>query len=84
MKQFTYAAMAFAAFAGPAHAATCAEGLQVIEQMSRTLDLSEAEQLTVQALVAKAKIEDRQGRERNCKINLADAIRFFLIKTVLD
>jgi len=68
----------------PAHAASCHEGMQAIEQMSKILDLSQLEQSNIDALIVKAKIENEQGRQRNCKIILADAIRFFLIKTVLD
>jgi len=84
MKQFFCGLIVFAGLASPARAATCAEGVQVIEQMSKALDLPEAERSNIQALIAKAKIEDQQGHQRNCKIILAGAIRFFLIKTVLD
>ena len=58
--------------------------MQVIDQMSRILELSDLERSNIDALITKARIEDEQGRARNCKIILADAIRFFLIKTVLD
>ncbi len=74
----------FIAAVSPAQAVTCAEGMQVIEQMSRVLELSAVEKANIEALIAKAKIEEQQGRQRNCKIVLSDAIRFFLIKTVLD
>ncbi|MGA9765435.1 MAG: hypothetical protein WBQ49_12275 [Rhodomicrobium sp.] len=84
MKQLLCGLTVLAALASPAGAATCAEGVQVVEQMSKALDLPEAERSNIQALIAKAKIEDRQGHQRNCKIILAGAIRFFLIKTVLD
>jgi hypothetical protein len=73
------------AFGGSsAGAVTCSEGMQVIGQMSKILELSAVEQSNIQALITKAKIEEEQGRQRNCKIILSDAIRFFLIKTVLD
>lgn len=68
----------------PARAATCEEGMKAIDQMSKLLQLSQFEQANIEALITKAKIEEEQGRQRNCKIILADAIRFFLIKTVLD
>jgi len=84
MKRLFFGLIVLAALANPARAASCAEGFQVIEQMSKALELSEAERSNVQALITKAKIEDRQGHQRNCKIILAGAIRFFLIKTVLD
>ncbi len=84
MKRFFSGLIVLAALASPARAATCAEGFQVIEEMSQALDLPEAERSNVQALITKAKIEDRQGHQRNCKLILAGAIRFFLIKTVLD
>jgi len=84
MKQFVSGFILLAAWAGPAAAASCAEGFPIIEEMSKTLDLSEAERVNVQALVAKARIEERQGHQKNCKIILSGAIRFFLIKTVLD
>jgi hypothetical protein len=74
----------FVATLSPVHAVTCADGMKVIEQMSNVLDLSELEKSNIEALITKAKIEDEQGRQRNCKIILADAIRFFLIKTVID
>jgi hypothetical protein len=84
MKQLLFGAVFLAAFELPARAVTCAEGMQVIDQMSRILELSELEQSNIEALITKAKLEEEQGRQRNCKIILADAIRFFLIKTVLD
>ena len=84
MKQLLCGLVFAAAFAGQAHAVTCAEGMQVIDQMSKILELSDIEQSNIEALITKAKLEDEQGRQRNCKIILADAIRFFLIKTVLD
>ena len=83
-KRFVFALAAFAALSGPARAVTCAEGMHVIDEMSKVLDLSELERSNIDALIVKAKIEAEQGRQRNCKIILADAIRFFLIKTVLD
>jgi hypothetical protein len=84
MKQLFCGLILLAALEGPARAVTCAEGMQVIDQMSKILDLSDLEQSNIQALITKAKLEDQNGRQRNCKIILADAIRFFLIKTVLD
>lgn len=84
MKPFIIGLAVSAVFASPAAAATCAEGVQIVERISNTLDLSEAERANIQALITKAQIEERQGRRRNCKITLAGAIRFFLIKTVLD
>lgn len=78
----TVLAVAFAQT--PAHAVTCEEGMQAIEEMSKILDLTPSEQSNIEALITKAKIEEEQGRQRNCKIILADAIRFFLIKTVID
>ncbi|MGO9173031.1 MAG: hypothetical protein ACLP7P_13855 [Rhodomicrobium sp.] len=84
MKQLVCGLIVFTALAGPARAVSCAEGRHVIEQMSKILDLSEMERSNIDALLTKAKIEEEQGRQRNCKIILADAIRFFLIKTVID
>jgi len=84
MKQLVCGLIVFTALAGPARAVTCAEGRRVIDQMSKILDLSEMERSNIDALITKAKIEEEQGRQRNCKIILADAIRFFLIKTVID
>jgi hypothetical protein len=84
MKKLLCALAVLAALSGPAHAVTCAEGMHVIDQMSKVLELSDFERSNIDALITKAKIEDEQGRQRNCKIILADAIRFFLIKTVLD
>jgi hypothetical protein len=84
MKQLLPIIVIFVALASPARAVTCAEGMRVIDQMSKILELSETEQSNIEALITKAKIEEEQGRQRNCKIILADAIRFFLIKTVLD
>jgi hypothetical protein len=77
-------AILFALGLTPARAASCDEGIQVIDQMSKILELSDLEQANIEALVTKAKLEEEQGRQRNCKIILADAIRFFLIKTVLE
>ncbi len=77
-------AILFALGQTPARAATCQEGMQVIEQMSKILELTDLELSNIEALITKAKLESEQGRERNCKIILADAIRFFLIKTVLE
>ncbi len=84
MKQLLLGLIFLAALGAPARAVTCAEGMQVIGQMSKILELSDLEQSNIEALITKAKIEEEQGRQRNCKIILADAIRFFLIKTVLD
>jgi hypothetical protein len=84
MKQVLSALILFVALATPARAVTCAEGVLVIDEMARILDLSKNEQANIDALITKAKIEDEQGRQRNCKIILADAIRYFLIKTVLE
>jgi hypothetical protein len=84
MKKLLRGLILVAAVVNPAQAVTCAEGMKVIDQMSRILELSDLERSSIDALIVKAKIEDEQGRQRNCKIILADAIRFFLIKTVLD
>ena len=84
MKQLVYGLIVFTALASPARAVTCAEGMQVVGQLSQALDLSALERSNIEALITKAKIEEEQGRQRNCKIVLADAIRFFLIKSVLD
>jgi hypothetical protein len=84
MKKLICGLIVFAAVADPARAVTCAEGRDVIEQMSKVLNLSDLERSSIEALIAKAKIEEEQGHQRNCKIILADAIRFFLIKTVID
>jgi hypothetical protein len=84
MKKLVFGLAVFAALVSPARAVTCAEGMLVIDQMSKVLDLSDFERSNIDALITKAKIEEEQGRQRNCKIILADAIRFFLIKTVLD
>jgi hypothetical protein len=84
MKPFVYGLAALAAFASPVRAASCAEGVQVIEQISNALGLSGAELSKVRASIAKAKAEDRQGRERNCKIAAAGAIRFLLVRTLVD
>jgi hypothetical protein len=84
MKQVLCAFMLLAALAAPARAVTCAEGMRVIDEMAKILDLSPSEQANIEALITKAKIEEEQGRQRNCKIILADAIRYFLIKTVID
>jgi hypothetical protein len=84
MKQVLYAFMLLAALAAPASAATCAEGMQVIDEMAKIMELSQSEQANIEALITKAKFEEQQGRQRNCKIILADAIRYFLIKTVID
>jgi hypothetical protein len=84
MKKLVYALAIVAALSGPARAVTCAEGMVVIDKMSKVLELNDLERSNIDALIVKAKIEAEQGRQRNCKIILADAIRFFLIKTVLD
>jgi hypothetical protein len=84
MKRFVCGLIIVVALASPARAVTCREGMKVIDDMSRILELSELERSSIDALITKAKIEEEQGRQRNCKIILADAIRFFLIKTVLD
>lgn len=84
MKHLLYGLTVLAALAGPSHAASCAEGVQIVEQMSNALDLSEAERSKVKALIAKAKTEDRQGREHNCKLAAASVIRFFLVRTMVD
>jgi 16S rRNA G966 N2-methylase RsmD len=69
---------------GSAHAVSCEQGMKVIGQMSKVLELNEVEQNNIQALIDKAKREEEQGHEHDCKVILADAIRFFLIKTVLE
>ena len=84
MKQFVCGLIVFAALAGPARAASCAEGVEAVEQMTGSLDLSEAERSRMKALIAKAKTEDREGRQRSCKAVMAGAIRFFLVRTVID
>ncbi|MFT4079176.1 hypothetical protein [Rhodomicrobium lacus] len=63
---------------------TCSDGMAVIDQMTQILQLSDTEQTNISALLSKARLEDEQGHQRVCKVILADAIRFFLIKTVLD
>jgi hypothetical protein len=65
-------------------AVTCQDGLEAIEGMARIMDLSDFEQANIQALLAKAKLEGDKGKQRNCKLILADAIRFFLIKSVMQ
>jgi hypothetical protein len=84
MKKLLCGFIVFVALANPARAVTCAEGILVIDQMSKTLDLSDLERSNIEALLTKAKIEEEQLHERKCKIILADAIRFFLIKSVID
>jgi hypothetical protein len=84
MKQILCAVLLVVALGRPASAVTCAEGMRVIDEMSKILKLSKSEQANIEALVTKARIEEEQGRQRNCKIILADAIRYFLIKTVID
>jgi hypothetical protein len=84
MKHVLCVFMLLAALASPAQAVTCAEGMQVIDEMAKILALSQSELANIEALITKAKIEEEQGRQRNCKIILADAIRYFLIKTVID
>jgi len=84
MKKLACGLIVFVALASPARAVTCADGMKVIEQMSKVLDLSDIERSNIEALITKAKIEDEAGHQRNCKIILSDAIRFFLIKTVID
>lgn len=84
MKQFVCGLIVFAALAGPARAASCAEGVQIVEQMTGTFDLSEAERSKIRALIARSKTEDREGHERSCKLILAGAIRFFVIRTMID
>jgi hypothetical protein len=84
MKQFACGLIVFAALAGPARAASCTEGVQIVEQMAEALDLSGAERTRVKALIAKARAEEQQGRERSCKIAVAGAIRFFLVRTMID
>ncbi len=84
IKPFVCGLAILAVLASPARAGSCAEGVQIIEQISNTLDLSEPERSKVRALIAKAKTEDREGRERNCKIAAASAIRFFLVRTLVD
>ena len=84
MKQFAYGLIVFAALAGPARASACAEGVEIVEQVSNNLDLSGSERAKVKALIAKARLEDQQGHERNCKIAAANAIRFLLVKTAID
>jgi hypothetical protein len=70
--------------AQPAAAVTCNDGLSAVADMSRIMDLNMAEKANVDALIVKAKLEAEQGRQRNCKLILADAIRFFLIKSVIQ
>jgi hypothetical protein len=77
-------AVTLAAAAPRANAATCEEGLVAIESMSRIMDLTDLEQANITALVVRAKQEGEQGKQRNCKLILADAIRFFLIKSVIQ
>ncbi len=84
IRQFAFGLAGLAFLASPVHAASCAEGAGIVEQVAGTLDLSEAERSRVKALIAKAKAEDSQGRERSCKITLTGAIRFFLVRTVID
>ncbi len=84
IKQFAFGVAVLAFLASPVRAASCAEGAGIVEQMAGTLDLSEAERSKVKASIAKARTEDSQGRERACKTTLAGAIRFFLIRTVID
>ena len=84
MKRFVYGLTILAALASPARAVSCGEGVPIIEEMSATLDLSEAERSKVKALIEKAKAENQQGRERDCKFAAAEAIRFLLVKTLID
>jgi hypothetical protein len=83
-RRLAIACVAVFASAMPAAAATCEEGVVAIEQISKLLELSELEQSNVESLIVKAKLEQEQGRQRNCKIILADAIRFFLIRAALE
>jgi hypothetical protein len=84
MNKVLCVSLVLAALAAPARAASCAEGRQVIDEMSKVLTLSKAEQAILESLVTQARLEEQQGRERNCKVILADAIRLFLVKTVVD
>jgi opacity protein-like surface antigen len=84
MKKVLCASLVLAALAAPAKAATCAEGRQVIDEMSKIMTLSKAEQANLEGLISQAKLEEEQGREQKCKVILADAIRFFLAKTAIN
>ncbi|MBT3069454.1 hypothetical protein KKP04_01035 [Rhodomicrobium sp. Az07] len=84
MKRLLCSFAIVAALASPARAATCSDGMVVIDQMTQILQLSETEQTNISALLSRARLEDERGHQRSCKVILADAIRFFLIKTVLD
>jgi hypothetical protein len=73
-----------AASPAKAQSASCEDGLVAIASMSKIMGLSDLEQANIEALMVKAKQEGDQGKQRNCKLILADAIRFFLIKSVIQ
>jgi len=83
-RSFLLAVIVGALFIAPARAVTCQDGLAAIESMSRVMELTAFEQANIEALITKARLENDKGKQRNCKLILADAIRFFLIKSVIQ
>ncbi len=83
-RTFLLATLLGALMMTPARAVTCQDGLAAIESMSKIMQLTEFEQANIEALMVKAKLENDKGKQRNCKLILADAIRFFLIKSVIQ
>ncbi|MDX2264120.1 MAG: hypothetical protein NW215_04030 [Hyphomicrobiales bacterium] len=74
------AAIFVATFMPQVQAATCAEGLIMLQNTLSKVGLSEDEQIDAQDLMFQAKVEYDRGNAQVCKYIVADVIRFFVLK----
>jgi demethoxyubiquinone hydroxylase (CLK1/Coq7/Cat5 family) len=84
MMRFAFGLAVFAGLLSPARASSCAEGIEIIEQIAERLDLSAAERSKVKSMLAKVKAVDQPDHEHECKAAAAGVIRFFLVRSVLE
>ncbi len=84
MKKVFYAAFLTYCCAAPALAASCSQGMAMVEASIDTFQLNEEERYKAELLLRTAIIADELGQERKCKIILADIIQYYFLKEPVE
>lgn len=67
-------------WSAPVSAATCAQGMTMVENSIDTFKLDESERYKAELLLRTAIIAEELGQERKCKIILGDIIQYYFLK----
>lgn len=69
-----------ALWTAPAYAATCSQGMTMVENAIDTFQLDANQRYKAELLLRTAIIAEELGQERKCKIILGDIIQYYLLK----